>query len=139
MGKKDDNKANRQYNNQMRRLINILIGIRDRKRGKVRNEFRQNLDAKHPNFIFEADTENDTYKAIGITHEAETFGKKNMPLKRNPKRGKSEPSYIRNGIIETGHKNYGRKKIKNMDFSPEDKPNVKSKIRNYKKERKKKK
>ncbi len=125
----------------MRRFINALSAImntKKRKESKTRNEFRLNLDANHPNFIFEEDKEKDEISSIGITHEPETFGVKNMPLTENPKKGKTEQAYIRNGVIQSSHKNFSRKTLKNMKFSSEDKPNVKSKIRNYKKNRKKK-
>ena len=72
---------------------------------------------------------------MGITHEAETFGKKNMPLKDNPQKGKTEKAYIRNGIV-SDKKRYYSEPIKNHEFSKEDMGNVKAKVRNYKKRQK---
>lgn len=43
-----------------------------------KNEFRYNNRTNHPNYIFEDDGRR--YSALGITHSAETMGKKNMPL-----------------------------------------------------------
>ena len=60
-----------------------------------------------------------------------------MPLKSNPKKGKEKKSYARNGIVEDSKRSFAKNPMKNMKFSQEDMPNVKSKIRNYKKERKK--
>ncbi len=132
MEKKDKN--NRQREDAMRRLINTLLKIINKKSGKVRNEFRYNNLTDHPNYIFE---ESDgKSKSLGITHRDQTFGKKNMPLKHNPEDGKSESAYIRNGIISQKSKYYGATTLPNFEFSPEDMPNVKSKIRNYKKRRK---
>lgn len=122
---------------QIAALLSELLKVEKRKNSNARNEFRYNLDAGHPNYVFEANEETDEWKAVGITHEKETFGKANMPLVKNPKETDTRPAYVRNGVVETGHKNLGRKTMKKMKFSEEDMPNVKSKIRNYKKERKK--
>lgn len=105
-------------------------------RMKPKNEFRYNFNTNHPNYIF-GETEK-KYKALGITHESETFGKKNMPLKQNPQKGKTESAYIRNGIISEKKRSFGRKTLKDFSFSSEDKSNVKSKIRHHKKEEKRK-
>ncbi len=107
----------------------------NKKRRKLtpKNEFRFNYNTQHKNYIF-AETDK-RYRAIGLTSDDETFGKKNMPLKINPQRGKSEPSYVRNGIINEKKENFGGK-LSNYKFSNEDFKNVKSKIRNYKKKQK---
>ena len=107
------------------------------KKYKPRNEFRYNINAKHPNYIFEVDEKNDAWRAIGITHEEKTFGITNTPLKVNPKKTDKRKSYMRNGIINGNHGDYSKKTMKNMQFSREDLPNVKAKIRNAKKNRKK--
>lgn len=100
----------------------------------ARNEFRYNIDEQHMNFLFWAD-DND-YRSLGLTHEEKTFGKKNMPLKQNPKKGDSEKSFIRNGVIEGERHSYSRKTAKNYKkFQGEDLANVKSKIRKYKREK----
>lgn len=104
---------------------------------QTKNEFRYNHKTGHPNYIFGKTGKN--YNAIGITHEEETFGRKNMPLGNNPQKGKMEKAYARNGIITDNKKSFSNKKMKNFEFSKEDKANVKSKIRNYKKNQKKKK
>ena len=101
----------------------------------ARNEFRYNNQTRHPNYVFEE--ESGKYHSLGITHGEQTFGKKNMPLKQNPKKGEEKPAYIRNGIITDKKSNYSKKPIKNMQFENSDFSNVKSKIRNYKKQRKK--
>lgn len=54
-----------------------------------------------------------------------------MPLEKNPQKGKTEQSFIRNGIISDKKKNYGRP-LRNYTFSNRDYKNVKSKIRKYK-------
>ena len=109
-----------------------------KRRYTPRNEFRFNINAKHPNYIFEVDEEHDMWRAIGITHEEETFGVKNAPLKVNPKETDNRRSYMRNGIVNGNHGDYSKKTMKNMKFSEEDFPNVKAKVRNAKKNRKKK-
>lgn len=100
-----------------------------------KNEFRFNTKVNHNTYVFGDDGRK--YKAVGITHSDKTFGKNNMPLKNNPQKGKKEKAYIRNGIITDKKKNYSKKRIKNMSFDSEDFSNVKSKVRNYKKRRKK--
>lgn len=101
---------------------------------KTRNEFRYNYSQNHKNYVF--GEVGNKYKSLGITHEKSTFNKKNMPLKTNPQKGKSEQSYIRNGIVSDKKQNYGRP-LTNYAFDYNDYKNVKSKIRNYKKRRKK--
>ena len=98
-----------------------------------KNEFRYNFNKRHKQYVFgETETK---YKSLGITHEAETFGKKNMPLKDNPQKGKTEKAYIRNGIV-SDKKRYYSEPIKNNEFSKDDMGNVKAKVRNYKKRQK---
>lgn len=125
-------------------LIDKLIALLKRKRAeltppranklKAKNEYRFNHDTKHTTYVF-GETENE-YRAIGFTHREETFGRKNMPLKNNPKRGDDTPSYARNGIIADNKRSFSKKKAKNYQVSKEDMPNIKSKIRHYKKEQK---
>ncbi|MBQ2740735.1 MAG: hypothetical protein IJF39_03840 [Clostridia bacterium] len=105
-----------------------------KKEFKPKNEFRYNTKSKHKEFIFGEVGEK--YKAVGITHSPKTFEKKNMPLKVNPQKGKTEQAYVRNGIVSAPKKNYGKRILKNHQFSTEDYPNVKAKIRNYKKREK---
>lgn len=109
------------------------------KGGKVlpKDEFRFNHVAKHTNYIFGETAEQ--YKAVGLTHRDTTFGRRNMPLNDNPKKGDTAPSYARNGIITEDKRSYSKKTAKNFQFSKDDKANVKSKIRHYKKEQKHKK
>ena len=95
----------------------------------TKNEFRYNRNTKHMNYIF-LEKEN-KFKAIGLTTNNETFGRKNMPLKVNAQKNKTEQSYVRNGIISEKINNYGPVDNR-FSFSSEDFPNVKSKIRNYK-------
>ena len=104
-----------------------------RKKKKVvpKNEFRYNFTEKHKTYIF-AEV-GDKYKSLGITHKSETFGRKNMKLDKNPQKGKSEPAYIRNGVISDKKKNYGKRTINNLSFSKADFARVKAKIRHYKK------
>lgn len=95
----------------------------------VKNEFRFNRDTKHMNYIFLEN--NGKFRAVGLTTNPETFGRKNMPLKTNAQFGKNEPSYIRNGMISGKTNNFGEPDSR-FKFSCEDFKNVKSKIRNYK-------
>ena len=99
----------------------------------ARNEFRYNNQTKHPNYVFEE--ESGKYHSVGITHGEQTFGKKNMPLGENPQKGKTEKAYVRNGVVSGKKRSYG-KPMKNYKFSKADMGNVKAKIRNYKKSRK---
>lgn len=101
-----------------------------KKKYKAKNEFRYNKRTNHPNYIFEDDGTN--YTAVGLTHSSKTFGKKNMPLKDNPQKGKSKKAYVRNGIIREKHR-YFDIPTKKFSFSSQEYTNVKSKIRNYKK------
>lgn len=101
-----------------------------------KNEFRFNHAQGHINYIFGESGEK--YKSVGLTHQSETFGKKNMPLKKNPEKGNNSQAYIRNGIISDKKKYYGKPE-KKYQFDDEDKKNVKSKIRHYKNEQRKKK
>lgn len=103
----------------------------------TKNEFRYNYNTKHTNYIFEDDGKN--YHAVGITHHKKTFGKKNMPLDSNPQKGKKEKAYARNGIITDKKRNFSKKTDKRFGFSKSDKSKVKSKIRNFKLNRKKRK
>lgn len=107
--------------------------MKKRKRKSV-NEFRYNYNTKHTNYVFEEDK--NKYHALGLTHKAKTLGKVNMPLDSNPKRGRNEKAYIRFGIITDKKNNYSGVD-KRFKFSLSDYKNVKSKIRNYKKKRKK--
>lgn len=99
----------------------------------ARNEFRYNFDNEHKQYVFEEIK--GKYNSLGLTHEAETFGKKNMPLGENPQKGKTEKAYVRNGVVSGKKRSYG-KPMKNYKFSEADMGNVKAKIRNYKKSRK---
>lgn len=103
-------------------------------KNKDKNEFRFNRKINHNTYVFSDDGKR--YKAVGITHSDKTFGKKNMPLNDNPQKGKKEKAYIRNGVISDTYSHFDKPK-KNFSFSNEDFPKVKSKIRNYKKRRKK--
>ncbi|MBR1746742.1 MAG: hypothetical protein IJ735_00850 [Clostridia bacterium] len=80
----------------------------------------------------------DLDKAVGLTKHEYTFGRKNMPLSKNPQKGKTEKAYIRNGIISDSKEAFSRKTKKNLSFDKDDFALVKSKIRNYKKKSKKK-
>lgn len=105
-----------------------------KKKRIAKNEFRYNANQHHMTYVFEDDGKK--YSSVGITSKDKTFEKKNMPLSKNPQKTKNEPAYVRNGIIRDKHDSYSRVK-RNFEFSKEDFPKVKSKIRNYKKNRKK--
>ena len=108
---------------------------KQKKKLTPKNEFRFNNNTKHMNYVFGAS--NKRYYSVGLTTEPETFNKKNMPLENNPHKGDTGKSYVRNGIISDRKKAYDRKPNKNWKFSNEDFPKVKSKVRNYKKRRRK--
>ena len=116
----------------VQRLASSLKKILQQKSG-VRNEFRYNNRTGHINWVFES--KNGKTRAFGITHSPETFGRGNMPLTKNPKKGDQQDAYIRNGVISDSDKTFS-KKTKRLQFSQEDIPNVKSKRRNYIKRRK---
>lgn len=99
-----------------------------------KNEFRYNYSKKHKHYIF--GEVGNKFKSVGLTHDDTTFGVKNMPLNKNPQKGKTEKSYIRNGIISDKKRSYGEP-LKNYAFDETDRLNVKSKIRHYKKRNKK--
>ena len=91
------------------------------------------------NYIFEED--GNDYHALGLTTKRFTRDKKkkrhkNMPLDDNPKKNDSRKSYIRYGYI-TQNKNTFGKVDRRFAFSNNDKPKVKSKIRNFKNKRRK--
>ncbi len=133
--KKDDSGKKKSL---IQKLISLLKKrAKQKKQVKPKDEFRFNHDTGHMNFVF-GETEEE-YKSVGLTSKETTFGKKNMPLEQNPKKGDSGKSYIRNGIISDNKRSYSEKTAKNYEFSKADKSNVKSKVRNYKKEQKRKK
>lgn len=104
--------------------------MKKKKKIKPRNEFRYNYATGHPNYIYgETDKR---YKGVGITHESETFGKKNMPLTKNPQKGKTDKAYIRNGYISDKKSNFRKRPLKGFEFDKSDFANVKSKIRHVK-------
>lgn len=100
-----------------------------------KNEFRYNNNTKHMNYVF--GESHNRYYSVGLTTEAKTFNKSNMPLNDNPHKGKTEKSYVRNGIISDRKQSYDRKPNKNWNFSKDDFPKVKSKVRHYKKNKRK--
>lgn len=99
-----------------------------------KNEFRYNKQTKHMNYVFGSNGKKN--KSLGLTTEKVTFGRNNMPLNKNARIGSTEQSYIRNGVI-TEKREYYSHKAKSYCFSKDDYCNVKSKIRNYKKNNKK--
>ena len=108
---------------------------------KNKNEFKYNNSTSHPNYVFEESATK--YSSVGITHSSTTFNKKkkrdetNMPLLHNPDTNDKRPAYVRYGIITDKKQNYSKKSIKRFKFHADDFPSVKSKIRHYKKLRKK--
>lgn len=131
------NKGKDEKESLIEKVIKVFKLIGETKKRKSKNEFRYNNKTGHPNYIFEE--ENGKYHSIGITHRSETFGIRNIPLNENPqKTKKGEPANLRTGIISEKKNNYSKKPNKNMSFSKDDFPNVKSKVRNYKRNRKKK-
>ena len=110
-----------------------------RRKRYAKSEFRYNYNTRHMNYIFEED--GNKYHSLGLTYQRRTLDEnnklhKNMPLLYNPQRNRTKKSYIRYGVISQNKKTFG-----NIDrrfaFSYHDFPKVKSKIRNYKKNRKK--
>lgn len=106
---------------------------------KSKNEFRYNYYTKHTNYIFEETDKN--YHSLGLTTKKITRDKNkkwhsNMPLDNNPKKNDNRKSYIRYGYISQNKNTFG-KIDRRFAFSHKDKLNVKSKIRYFKKKRKK--
>lgn len=122
----------------IQKLTSILRGVsKKKKKFRPKNEFRFNHDTGHMTHVF---LENDSeYRAVGLTTKEKTFGRPNMPLKKNPKRGGSGKSFARNGIVADNKRSFSSKTAKNFSFSPDDKANIKSKERHFKKEQKRKK
>lgn len=102
---------------------------------KALNEFRYNYATGHTNYVFE-DTGN-RYNGVGLTTDPTTFKKSNMPLKTNAKKNDTVQSYVRNGIVSKKKNKYSSVD-KRFKFSDDDFKNVKSKIRNFKNNRRKK-
>ncbi len=107
---------------------------KQRKKLIPKNEFRYNFTEQHKSYVF--GEIGDEYRSVGLTHRDTTFGIKNMPLKNNPQKHRTEQSNIRNGIVSDKKVNYSKRTIKNLLFTHDDFANVKSKIRNYKKRQK---
>lgn len=114
--------------------------MKKRKR-TTKNEFRYNKVTKHHNYIFEED--GDDYHSLGLTTRSRTRDKNrkwraNMLLNNNPNKNdkKHTYSYVRYGYI-TQNKNTFGKVDRRFNFSNSDIPKVKSKIRNYKNNRRK--
>lgn len=118
----------------IQRLIHRLKAVIFKRKYPQRDEFRYNNKTDHPNWVFEE--EHGKRRAFGITHNEETFGKKNMPLKDNPNKKDPKPAFIRNGVITENAGDFSEEVIKNLQFSKSDKAKVKSKRRNYIKRRK---
>lgn len=131
---KNTSKHSKEKLNVIQRFIAQLKALIFRKKYKERDEFRYNNLTGHPNYNFEES--NGKVKGFGVTHSEETFGIKNMPLKRNPKKGDTRPAFIRNGVISEKSKYFSENVLPDFELAPEDEPNVKSKKRNYKKRRK---
>ncbi|MEI3409509.1 MAG: hypothetical protein V8Q55_02675 [Christensenellales bacterium] len=110
------------------------LSMAKKKKRVAKNEFRFNENQHHMTYVFEDDGKK--YSSFGITHQKRTFDRENMPLKDNPQKRRTDKAYLRNGVIRDKHGSYGKVK-KNFAFSSEDYTNVKAKIRNYKKKRKK--
>ena len=106
--------------------------IRKNKKRKSLNEFRYNYNTRHTQYVFEEDDKR--YRSLGLTHHKRTKGIKNMPLSKNPQKGKTEKAYIRYGIINDTKNNYSGID-KRFKFSKEDFVRAKSKIRKYKSRR----
>ena len=105
-----------------------------------KNEFRYNYNTKHMNYVFEE--QGKKYHSLGLTTKKHTRDKnkkwhKNMPLDVNAKSGESKKSYIRYGYITQNQNTFG-KIDKRFKFANEDKQKVKSKIRYFKNQRRKK-
>ena len=132
MGKKQNKK------NVIQKLIALLKKrIKQKKKLRPKSEFRYNHDTGHMNYVFLGN--DDSFRSVGLTSHDTTFGRRNMPLHNNPKKGDKKPYYVRNGIVSDSKRSYSKKTAKNYKFSNADKANVKSKIRHYKKEQKKRK
>ena len=94
------------------------------------------------NYVFEED--NGKYHSVGITHDKATKPNsksnkriQNMPLRQNPKKNAIEQSYVRYGVIRKPKEKYSNVSS-GWSFADDDFANVKSKIRNFKRKRKKK-
>lgn len=105
-----------------------------RKKRTSKNEFRYNRKTQHTDYVFEDDGKK--YSSFGITHKDKTFNQNNMPLQQNPQKGKNDPAYIRNGVNHYKYSYYDKPRS-TFQFSSFDFKNVKAKVRNYKKKRKK--
>lgn len=61
--------------------------------------------AKHPKLIVEKD--NDQYGFMGLTESPKRGNHKNLPLSKNPQKGKSHPAYIRGELRYDSTKHFG--------------------------------
>ncbi len=117
----------------IKRLSETLKRVIGYKRGE-RDEFRYNYDEKHPGYVVEK--RDGKYVVFGLTHKEKTFGKPNMLLEKNPDPTDTDAAYIRHGVLVKKAESLSKKPMKDLSVSEKDKPNVKSKKRNYKKRRK---
>lgn len=99
------------------------------------NVFRYNRETKHMNYVW--GRKNKKLWGFGLSTKEFTFGRKNMPLRKNPQRNRNTPSFIRNGVIVGKESNYGRPDKRFAFEDNIDKANVNSKKRYYKKIHKK--
>ena len=123
----------------IQKLTSILRKeVKKRTEFHPKDEYRYNHDTQHITHVF---LENESeYRAVGFTTKEKTFGKDNMPLNKNPKRGDTRNSYVRNGIVADSKRSFSRKTAKNFRVTDTlDKANLKSKERNYRKQQKRKK
>jgi hypothetical protein len=73
-----------------------------------KDEFRKlKIGRKHKSWVFEKQGHN--LKSFEITHTAEYYGKKNIPLSRNPDPTKQEKAYFIPEQVTANEQHYGRK------------------------------
>ena len=121
------------------KLLNVFRKILAQKRGKARDEFRYNVHERHKNYVISVDERHDEWLALGLTSQETTGGVKNMPLSKNPQKGKTDTSFLRNGEIIEDHKAFSDRVYRTFEFAIADIPHIKAKKRNAKKNLKRKK
>ena len=95
-------------------------------------KFRNGKLTGHPQYVFGEDGK--VYQIIGITEGAETNGRKNIPLSKNPEPGNDRQAYIRpkTDTVKKGVKNT---KLKGWKFAESDKPKIRDVIEGRKKKK----
>lgn len=90
--------------------------------------------AKHPKLVVEK--QGNDYGFMGLTESSKRGHHNNLPLKKNPQRGKTSPSYLRKELRYDSTEHFGDI-LENYNLSSEDKQSVLTYVEQLKQKKKK--